>query len=174
MEGLLSIGRFARRTNLTIKALRHYDEVGLLRPAVVNFATGFRYYTPEKVAVAERIRLLRSLEMSLADIRALLASPDPDTAATQLASHQQWLERRISDYQRALHVLMALGDQQERTSMDEETQRASDVYQCSFCGKSGREIERMIAGPNGVFICSECVEQCNAIIAEERAKPVAR
>jgi len=35
-EGMLSIGRFARLSGLTVKALRHYDEVGLLRPARVD------------------------------------------------------------------------------------------------------------------------------------------
>lgn len=37
---LMSIGRFARLTGLTVKALRHYDEVGLLRPAAVDAETG--------------------------------------------------------------------------------------------------------------------------------------
>lgn len=40
---LLSIGRFARISGLTVKALRHYDDVGLLRPARVDDATGYRY-----------------------------------------------------------------------------------------------------------------------------------
>ncbi|MDY6065983.1 MAG: ATP-dependent Clp protease ATP-binding subunit ClpX [Finegoldia sp.] len=40
-------------------------------------------------------------------------------------------------------------------------------YRCSFCGKSQDEVERLIAGPNGVFICNECVELCSNIIFEE-------
>ena len=43
-EQLMSIGRFARLTGLTVKALRHYDEVGLLRPAAVDPGTGYRSY----------------------------------------------------------------------------------------------------------------------------------
>jgi hypothetical protein len=39
---------------------------------------------------------------------------------------------------------------------------------CSFCGKSQQQVERMIAGPNYVFICIECVELCNQILAAER------
>ncbi|MGH2442091.1 MAG: ClpX C4-type zinc finger protein [Chloroflexota bacterium] len=38
---------------------------------------------------------------------------------------------------------------------------------CSFCNKSNREVHRLIAGPGGVFICNECVQLCNTIIAEE-------
>jgi DNA-binding transcriptional MerR regulator len=41
-ERMLSIGRFARLTGLTVKALRHYDELGLLRPAHVDGWTGYR------------------------------------------------------------------------------------------------------------------------------------
>jgi DNA-binding transcriptional MerR regulator len=42
---LLSIGRFARMTGLTVKALRHYDAEGLLGPGHVDYWTGCRYYS---------------------------------------------------------------------------------------------------------------------------------
>jgi ATP-dependent Clp protease ATP-binding subunit ClpX len=40
---------------------------------------------------------------------------------------------------------------------------------CSFCGKSQREVKKLIAGPT-VYICDECIELCNEIIAEESLK----
>ena len=40
---------------------------------------------------------------------------------------------------------------------------------CSFCGKSQKEVKKLIAGP-GVYICDECIELCNDIIAEERER----
>lgn len=43
-------------------------------------------------------------------------------------------------------------------------------YICSFCGKRNSEVERMIAGPKSVIICDECVDLCNKIIAQEKAK----
>jgi ATP-dependent Clp protease ATP-binding subunit ClpX len=46
----------------------------------------------------------------------------------------------------------------------------TEVYRCSFCGKDRSEIGRMIAGPNRVYICNECVELCNQIIAQEDGK----
>lgn len=46
------------------------------------------------------------------------------------------------------------------------TNDGSDVFKCSFCGKSQKQVERLISGP-GVFICEECIELCNEIIAEE-------
>lgn len=55
------------------------------------------------------------------------------------------------------------------------TSDGSDVFKCSFCGKSQKQVERLISGP-GVYICEECIELCNEIIAEEiqAAQPVAQ
>ncbi|MFM2031433.1 MAG: hypothetical protein RLZZ297_198 [Chloroflexota bacterium] len=44
------------------------------------------------------------------------------------------------------------------------------VYQCSFCGRSQDEVQRLIAGPPPIFICDECVAICNQVIADERQK----
>jgi len=64
MESLLPIGRFARLTGLTVKALRHYDEVGLLEPASVDPATGYRYYAARQCVRAEAIRRFTILDTS--------------------------------------------------------------------------------------------------------------
>lgn len=40
-------------------------------------------------------------------------------------------------------------------------------FQCSFCGKMERQVHKLIAGPNGVFICDECIELCDEILTEE-------
>jgi ATP-dependent Clp protease ATP-binding subunit ClpX len=49
------------------------------------------------------------------------------------------------------------------------------TYSCSFCGRSQDEVQRLVAGPNSIFICDECVALCSTIIAEETAaKPAAK
>ncbi|HJG52321.1 MAG TPA: ATP-dependent Clp protease ATP-binding subunit ClpX [Brachybacterium faecium] len=55
------------------------------------------------------------------------------------------------------------------------TSDGADVFKCSFCGKSQKQVERLISGP-GVYICEECIELCNEIIAEEiqAAQPAAQ
>lgn len=170
MQDLVTIGRFAQLTHLSIKALRLYDALGLLRPALVDFKSGFRYYSQDQIAIAKRIRLLRSLEMPLADIRTLLRAPDPDTRRAHLAAHQRWLEGRIVGYGRALTLLRTLVDECEQTGKDNLMEREDKPYRCSFCGKDNAEVRRMIAGPKGVFICDECVAKCNEIIAKEEAE----
>jgi ATP-dependent protease Clp ATPase subunit len=48
----------------------------------------------------------------------------------------------------------------------EPTQTQKRVYRCSFCGKSQTEVKTLIAGP-GVFICDECVQLCQSIVANK-------
>src|SRR6201746_2851819 len=43
-----------------------------------------------------------------------------------------------------------------------------DLLKCSFCGKSQKQVKKLIAGP-GVYICDECIDLCNEIIEEELA-----
>jgi len=74
---LLAIGRFARLTGLTVRAVRHYGELGLLEPAYVDLETGYRYFTVEQVADAAAIRRLRFLELALDEIGEILKADDP-------------------------------------------------------------------------------------------------
>ena len=76
MDDLLPIGRFSKATRLSVKALRHYDELGLLRPAWVDPSSGYRYYRPAQANQAEAIRILRSVELPLEEIGAVLADGD--------------------------------------------------------------------------------------------------
>lgn len=170
MPTLVPIGRFAQRTGLTIKALRLYDKLGLLRPALVDFTSGFRYYSQDQVADAERIRLLRSLDMPLEDIRAFLSAPDPETIRGCLARQRARIETTIAQSRRALSLLEAVEKQWATQSKERTMTQESKSYRCSFCGKGNADVRRLIAGPNGVFICNECVATCNAILAEEEAR----
>jgi hypothetical protein len=45
------------------------------------------------------------------------------------------------------------------------------VLRCSFCGKLQDSVKKLIAGPSGVFICNECIDICNEVIAGERGAP---
>ncbi|MFD0684136.1 MerR family DNA-binding transcriptional regulator [Actinomadura fibrosa] len=64
-DDLLPIGRFARLCRLSVKQLRHYDDLGLLVPARVDPASGYRYYRPAQARDALSIGLLRSLDVPL-------------------------------------------------------------------------------------------------------------
>jgi DNA-binding transcriptional MerR regulator len=75
MENLISIGQFAAASRLSLKALRLYDDNGLLRPAVVDPDSGYRYYRLEQLRSATLIGLLRTAGMPLVEIRRFLDDP---------------------------------------------------------------------------------------------------
>jgi effector-binding domain-containing protein len=113
MDDLLPIGRFAKATRLSIKALRHYDELGLLRPALVDPSSGYRYYRPAQANQAEAIRILRSLEMPLEEIGELLAEGGGELAAKRLRLHRERLEARLAEHRRMLAFLERLLDRED-------------------------------------------------------------
>ena len=85
MEGV-GIGEFARRSRLSPKALRLYDEMGLLLPARVDAASGYRFYGVDQLEQARFVATLRQLKVPLAEIKAILAL-DPGLAAQRIADY---------------------------------------------------------------------------------------
>jgi DNA-binding transcriptional MerR regulator len=83
---LVSIGEFARRSRLSPKALRLYDELGLLVPAEVDAETGYRWYADMQLEQARVVAMLRRIRVPLARIRDLLAL-DPVTAAEEVRAY---------------------------------------------------------------------------------------
>jgi effector-binding domain-containing protein len=113
MENLVPIGRFSKMTRLSVKALRHYDELGLLVPAVVDPSSGYRYYTYGQANRAEAIRVLRSLDMPLEDVREALEANDPQLAAKVLDRHRARLETELGRHERMLVFLGKLIERKE-------------------------------------------------------------
>lgn len=105
---LVPIGRFSKMTRLSVKALRLYDEIGLLSPTRVDPSSGYRYYHPEQVNRAEAVRILRSVDMPLEAIRSILAADDPDDVHRQLAEHRERLAQRLAAQERMLAYLETL------------------------------------------------------------------
>jgi serine/threonine protein phosphatase PrpC/DNA-binding transcriptional MerR regulator len=81
--GLLTIGAFAKASRLSPKALRLYDELGLLPPARVDPVNGYRLYDPEQLERARLVAWLRRLGMPLARIREVCAL-EPSLAAAEV------------------------------------------------------------------------------------------
>ena len=68
---MLKIGDFARLSQVSVVALRHYDEIGLLRPVKVDPFTGYRYYSTDQLPRLNRILALKDLGFSLEQIAAI-------------------------------------------------------------------------------------------------------
>jgi len=100
----MSIAEFARRSRLSPKALRLYDELGLLAPARVDNGSGYRFYDAGQLERARLVAALRQLQMPLAEIEAILAIEEPAAAAGAVAEYWAAVEsehsarRRLAGY----------------------------------------------------------------------------
>jgi DNA-binding transcriptional MerR regulator len=112
-DQLLPIGRFARLTGLSVGALRHYDELNLLRPVDVDRFTGYRRYAPEHLEIARTIARLRDLEVPLEEIRAVLGTDDPAEQRKRVADQATRLQARVDRQRHILHVLRQLSQGRE-------------------------------------------------------------
>lgn len=88
--GTLTIGAFAKACRLSPKALRLYDELGLLRPALVDPDTGYRYYAVGQLERARLVAWLRRLGMPLAEIREVCRLHDRDSTAAAREIRAYW------------------------------------------------------------------------------------
>ncbi|GIF22194.1 serine/threonine protein phosphatase PrpC [Actinoplanes tereljensis] len=118
---LLTIGAFAREASLTPRALRLYDESGLLAPAAVDPDSGYRFYEPAQVERARLIAGLRRIGMPLPEIKTVAALPPASVAA---AVNAYWQAETARSETRARQVALLLSDlSRGDTTMSEITIR---------------------------------------------------
>jgi DNA-binding transcriptional MerR regulator len=104
-DGLIPIGQFAHLTGLTIHALRHYDDVDLLRPVQTDASTGYRRYTRQQAGTARLIADLRRQELPIEEIRTVLADPEGEAARKSLQRHRDRLERASARIDRQIRAI---------------------------------------------------------------------
>ena len=108
MQARIAIGDFARMTHLSIKALRHYHDVGLLEPAQIDPYSGYRFYEPGQVALAQVIRRFRDLGMPLDEVRAVLEAPDVAARNDVIVAHLDRMESQLAQTQAVVASLRSL------------------------------------------------------------------
>src|ERR1700678_843477 len=108
MSVQVSIGDFSRMTHLSIKALRFYHDQGLLEPARIDTFTGYRYYEPKQVPVAQVIRRFRDLGMPLDQVKAVLEAPDLSTRNKAILAHLEGMQAELTRTQATVADLQAL------------------------------------------------------------------
>jgi DNA-binding transcriptional MerR regulator len=108
MSVQVPIGDFSRMTHLSVKALRFYHDQGLLEPARIDQSSGYRYYEPSQVPLAQVIRRLRDLDMPLDQVRAVVKAPDVETRTREIIAHLAAMEARLAELQTSVSSLRAL------------------------------------------------------------------
>lgn len=107
-ESLVTIGDFSRMTYLTVKALRYYQDVGILTPWSVDQSSGYRSYHLSQVPIAQVIRRLRDLDMPVDDVRAVVEAPDVDSRNKAISEHLQRMETQLGETRATVASLRSL------------------------------------------------------------------
>ncbi len=143
MEGLLRIGDVAARFSISVGALRLYDRKGIIRPAAVDPATGYRYYEQEQVDKVAVLLKLSALGFSLGEIKDMMADCDSGAWGDRLdEKHRQWQLARAKALLKAeslarIKERIALSDQADNMAAMGEDERALLLVKL-VCGEGTR------------------------------------
>ena len=103
---MLKIGDFSKLSRVSIRMLRYYDEIGLLKPAETDRFTDYRYYSESQLPTVCRITALRDVGFKLAEVSAILAEyDDPAALEWRLSALRAGLERQQEDTARRMRLL---------------------------------------------------------------------
>ena len=85
--------------------LRHYDEVGVLKPTAVDDRTGYRYYHPDQIHLGRTIRALRAVDLPIDELRDVVESDDPEYLRRVLVDHLERMQQRESALSQQIEAL---------------------------------------------------------------------
>jgi len=139
---LYTVKALARLSGVSVRALHHYDQIGLLKPACVG-SNGYRYYGREEMLRLQQILFHRELEFPLDAIAEVLARPDFDRVGA-LRRHREKLSAQLARYRRLLKTLdTTLAALEGETDMDD-----NQLYR-GFTPEKQAEFEDWMVGRYG-------------------------
>ena len=94
------IGEFSHLCETTIKTLRHYDKINLLKPTKVDNLTGYRYYEENQIKTLEKIKQLQYAGFSLKDIKDLLKETNQEKLNKQIENIKEENSKKITILQK--------------------------------------------------------------------------
>lgn len=113
------IGEFSRLGRVTVRTLRHYEKIGLLKPGIVDMWTGYRYYSPEQLQKLLSIVQLKQLGFSLAEISELYENdthyPDIGALESKIKTCEEELQLLKSRHSQLKNLVAA---QRKRIDME--------------------------------------------------------
>ena len=117
---MLKIGEFSKIAQVSVKTLRYYDQLGLIKPAHIDRFSGYRYYSLEQLPQLFRILVLKDLDFSLEQIQGLLRQGLPgETLHVMLANKAAELRQRVTSEQARLYRVENHLNQLARSSSDQ-------------------------------------------------------
>ena len=115
---MLKIGEFSKLSHVSVRMLRHYDEIGLLHPQRVDPITGYRLYGEEQLFTASKINVYRGMGFGLTAIAGLLHEADPQKLRAMLERQQESLREQSEEMSQMLHrIKLAIAQLGEESTM---------------------------------------------------------
>lgn len=143
---LLTIGDFARASGLTPKALRLYDDLGLLPPAEVDPSSGYRRYAAEQLGQARLVATLRLVGMPLARIEEVLDVP-PTVAARLVEAYWRQVEQDMASRRGIVSVLVAQLESEEPSMTTSTDTLRAEIGTSHRTGGRAQQQDALIATP---------------------------
>lgn len=169
-SGDMSISAFARRSLLSVKALRLYDEMGLLRPNRIDPSSRYRYYSESQLETARLISLLRKLEVPLVKTAEIIAL-DSDSASQALAEWWRDEEDRVKRRKDLLQYIRGwvVTDDGEQTRSDCDydisiRERPLTTYLYRSRHLHGPELPEFIG--NSINILTQSAERYGGVVGQ--------
>ena len=109
MDKLYTIGETAKLNDISIKSLRHYDEIGLLKPFYIDDQSGYRYYTYSQFAFIDKIKRYKNVGMQLKDLKEIFESQNLESIELLLKERRQAIDeqaRLLEDMKENVRWLM--------------------------------------------------------------------
>lgn len=97
MLNLFSISKTAKLVNTTTETLRHYDRIDLVKPCKIDQLTGYRYYSEHEIVLLNTIKALRCMDLSLSEIKKILAYDDFNKIVTALKNAEINADKKIAE-----------------------------------------------------------------------------
>lgn len=110
MDGIYSIGETAKINGISVKALRVYDEMGLLKPKYIDPNNGYRYYTYDQFSYIDKIKRFKNVGMSLKELKEVFVTKDLSLIEQFLAKQKEIIEEEARALERRKQSVRWLSD----------------------------------------------------------------
>ena len=97
MKDFFSVSQTAKIVDMTAETLRHYDRIGLVKPCKVDEWTGYRYYSQQEIVRLDTVKTLRSMDMSLSEIKRILSYDDFGKIVDALKQAEKNADEKIAE-----------------------------------------------------------------------------
>ena len=136
---MLRIGDFSKIARVTVKTLRYYDKIGLLKPAFIDVNTGYRYYNEQQIFDIHAILSYKNAGLSNEEVKSLLSNPNNKPEVLRKCKQKLALKMQAIDEQiKHIDFLLSKRTQEEYQVVVKTIPKCKVFYCCGYVSESNR------------------------------------